>query len=173
MEALCCIHDKKGGENYFRKHHVSAITRDIWKYDANTGKHEMIIKWKGEDRNPVIASDQNTIYFLSERSGSFNVHSFKLDNPTKVTQVSDFKPHPVRYLSISNDGLLCYTYNGSIYTQKENAEPAKVNIEVRTEAKENRFQMIGISGKVTEMAISPNGKEVAYIARGEVFVSSV
>jgi tricorn protease len=166
-------HDKKGGENYFRKHHVSAITRDIWKYDANTGKHEMIIKWKGEDRNPVIASDQNTICFLSERSGSFNVHSFKLDNPTKVTQVSDFKPHPVRYLSISNDGLLCYTYNGSIYTQKENAEPAKVNIEVRTEAKENRFQMIGISGKVTEMAISPNGKEVAYIARGEVFVSSV
>ena len=27
-------HDKKGGENEFRKHHKSSITRDIWRYDA-------------------------------------------------------------------------------------------------------------------------------------------
>ncbi|PLX20174.1 MAG: peptidase S41, partial [Salinivirgaceae bacterium] len=165
--------DKKGGENKFRKHHTSAITRDIWKYDVASGKHEMIIDWKGEDRNPIIAPDQKTIYFLSERSGNFNVHSFQLDNPKEVSQVSNFKPHPVRYLSISKDGLLCYTYNGSIYTQKKNEEPVKINIEVRTEPKENRFQLIGINGKVTEMAVSPNGKEVAYIVRGEVFVSSV
>ncbi|MFO7864475.1 MAG: S41 family peptidase, partial [Salinivirgaceae bacterium] len=165
--------DKKGGEDVFRKHHVSAITRDIWKYDVESNKHEMLITWKGEDRNPVFAPNQKTIYFLSERSGSFNVHSTNIDKPDEVKQVTSFEPHPVRYLSIAKNGLLCFTYNGSIYTKKEGEEPQKVNVEIRTESKDNRFQLIGVSGNVSEMAISPDGKEVAYVVRGEVFVSSV
>ena len=31
--------DKKGGENEWRKHHTSSVTRDIWMYDTQTGKH--------------------------------------------------------------------------------------------------------------------------------------
>ncbi|MDA3865243.1 MAG: hypothetical protein PF489_00685 [Salinivirgaceae bacterium] len=38
--------DKKGGEDVFRKHHVSAITRDIWKYDVESKKHEILISCK-------------------------------------------------------------------------------------------------------------------------------
>ena len=37
-------HDKKGGENEFRKHHTSAITRDIWMYDVQTKKRRIRIK---------------------------------------------------------------------------------------------------------------------------------
>lgn len=31
--------DKPGGENIWRKHHESSVTRDIWMYDANSGEH--------------------------------------------------------------------------------------------------------------------------------------
>jgi tricorn protease len=110
---------------------------------------------------------------LSERSGSFNVHSTNIDKPDEVKQVTSFEPHPVRYLSIAKNGLLCFTYNGSIYTKNEGEEPQKVKVEIRTESKDNRFQLINVDGNVSEMAISPDGKEVAYIVRGEVFVSSV
>ncbi|PVX50044.1 C-terminal processing protease CtpA/Prc [Balneicella halophila] len=170
--SLMLYHDKKGGENTFRKHHKSAITRDIWKYDVKNKMHTMITSFKGEDRHPVFSPDEKTIYFLSERSGTFNVHSMDL-NGQNAQQISDFKEHPVRSLSISKNGLLCYTYNGSIYTQKVGAEPVKINVHVRTGAKTNRHQLINVSGNVSEMAVSPDGKEVAYIVRGEVFVSSV
>ncbi|MDA3865244.1 MAG: S41 family peptidase [Salinivirgaceae bacterium] len=110
---------------------------------------------------------------MSERSGSFNVHSTNIDKPDEVKQVTSFEPHPVRYLSIAKNGLLCFTYNGSIYTKNEGEEPQKVKVEIRTESKDNRFQLINVDGNVSEMAISPDGKEVAYIVRGEVFVSSV
>lgn len=165
--------DKKGGENTFRKHHVSSITRDIWKYDVENNTHKMLIAWKGEDRNPVFAPNQKSIYFLSERSGSFNVFYADMNKPKEAKQITFFEPHPVRYLSIAKSGLLCFTYNGSIYTKKEGEEPQKLNINIRTEAKDNRFQLITVNGNVSEMAISPDGKEVAYIVRGEVFVSSV
>ena len=35
-------HDKKGYEDYWRKHHTSSITRDIWIYDAATKEHTKI-----------------------------------------------------------------------------------------------------------------------------------
>lgn len=166
-------HDKPGGENTFRKHHTSSVTRDIWVYDKATDKHRMITSFNGEDRNPVYSTDEKSIFYLSEESGSFNVHKLALDNPQQKTKITNFELHPVRYLSISDNGLLCYTRHGDLYTQSENGSATKLNINIRTEGKTNNQLIIPISGNVREMAVSPNGKEVAYIVRGEVFVSSV
>ena len=44
---------KKGGENEWRKHHQSAICRDIWLYDQASNQHRKISTFKGEDRQPV------------------------------------------------------------------------------------------------------------------------
>lgn len=67
--------DRKGFEDEWRKHHTSSITRDIWMYDAKTGKHTNLTARAGEDRNPVWAPDGKAVYFLSERDkGSFNVY---------------------------------------------------------------------------------------------------
>lgn len=166
-------HDKPGGENYFRKHHQSAVCRDIWIWDKNSGKHKMLTQFKGEDRNPVFSPDEHSLFYLSEESGTFNVHKLNLDTPENNTRISYFDFHPVRYLSISNDGKLCYTYHGNLYTQREGEEPVKLEVDVFTEEKTNNELILPITGNVSEMAVSPNGKEVAYIVRGEVFVSSV
>ncbi len=166
-------HDKPGGENAFRKHHTSSVTRDIWKYDVASNQHQMISTFKGEDRNPVYSVDEESIYYLSEESGSFNVHKLNIENPTQKEQITKFKLHPVRFLSSSDDGKLCYTYHGDLYTQSKNGEAKKLKVKILTERKSNNQLIIPISGNVGEMAVSPNGKEVAYTVRGEVFVSSV
>jgi Tol biopolymer transport system component/C-terminal processing protease CtpA/Prc len=166
-------HDKKGGENRWRKHHKSAITRDIWVYDAEQDKHKRLTSFEGEDRNPVFARDNKQVYYLSEENGTFNVHKLQLNAPEKSKQVTHFTFHPVRFLSISNNETLCYTQHGDLYTQKANGEPQKVTVQINTGELTNNIQTLPISGNISEMAISPNGKEVAFIARGEVFVSSV
>ena len=165
-------HDKKGGENEWRKHHRSSITRDIWSYDAKSGKHTMITSFEGEDRNPVYSADEKSMYYLSEEGGTFNVHKLSLSDPSQKEQVTDFELHPVRFLSIGN-GTLAFGYDGELYTMKEGEEPKKVNVTIRTQEKENPDRFITINGGVREMAIAPNGKEIAFIARGEVFVTSV
>lgn len=165
-------HDKTGGENEWRKHHTSSVARDIWKYDFSSGEHKRITSYAGEDRNPVLADDDKSIYFLSEESGSFNVYKLNLDNPQEREQVTDFQKFPVRYLSRSNDGTLCFSHDGELYTLKS-GQPEKVNIIIHTEGKSNNDEIIPISGNADEMAVAPNGKEIAFIARGEVFVTSV
>ena len=166
-------HDKKGGENTFRKHHTSSITRDIWIYDKASNKHNMITSFSGEDRNPVFSTDENSIYYLSEESGNFNIFKLDIENPDQKEQITNFETHPVRYLSIADNGTLCFTQNGNLYTLDNTTTPKLVDVKIFTENKVNNQQIIPVSGKVSEMAISPDGKEVAYIVRGEVFVSSV
>lgn len=165
-------HDKKGGENEWRKHHTSSITRDIWMYDTNSKSHTMLTSFEGEDRNPVFSEDENSFYYLSEENGSFNVYKKAIDNTQASTQLTSFELHPVRFLSMGAS-TLAFSYDGELYTMKEGEEPKKVNISIRTQAKSNDDKFITINGGVQEMAIAPNGKEIAFVARGEVFVTSV
>lgn len=165
-------HDKKGGENEWRKHHTSSITRDIWTYDTKSNTHKMITTNSAEDRHPVFTEDEKGIYFLSERSGTFNIHKLSLNNPSDVVQLTSFKLHPVRFLSYGN-GVLSFGYDGELYTMKEGQKPKKLNVNIITQDKENSDKFISVNGGINEMSISPNGKEIAFIARGEVFVTSV
>lgn len=164
--------DKKGGENEWRKHHTSSITRDIWIYNTKTQKHKMITTNTAEDRQPVFSSDEKSMYFLSERNGTFNVFKSNLESGASAEQITNFKTHPVRFLSIAND-MLSFGYDGEIYTLKEGEKPKKVAITITTQDKENTDKYVSVNGGINEMAVSPNGKEIAFIARGEVFVTSV
>ena len=165
--------DRKGGEDEWRKHHTSSITRDLWKYDVATGKHTNLTNRPGEDRNPVLATDGNTVYFLSERNGgTYNVHSFDLNAPAQVKAVTAFKTHPVRFLSISKDNTLCFAYDGVIYTQLQGKTPNKVKIDVVRDD-ENKSAVMKNSSGARGATVSPDGKQVAFTIRGEVFVTSV
>ena len=165
-------HDKKGGENEWRKHHTSAITRDLWVYDKASNTHKMLTHRAGEDRQPVFSADEQSVYYLSEASGTFNVHKMSLANPSQSQQLTSFDLHPVRFLSFGG-GTLAFGYDGELYTMREGAQPQKVNVTIRTQEKTNKDKFISINGGVREMAVSPNGKEIAFVARGEVFVTSV
>ncbi|MEP1150104.1 MAG: S41 family peptidase [Balneola sp.] len=165
-------HDKKGGENEWRKHHTSSITRDIWTYDTKSKAHKMITSFEGEDRQPIYSTDEKSLYYLSEESGNFNVHKLSLANPSQNTQLTQFETHPVRFLSMGS-GTLSFGYDGELYTMKEGEQPKKVKVNITTQEKSNADKFITINGGVQEMAIHPNGKEIAFIARGEVFVTSI
>ncbi len=63
---LMLYHDRKGGENAWRKHHVSAIARDIWVFDTQDGTHRQLTTFAGEDRNPLLTPDSRSVVYLSE-----------------------------------------------------------------------------------------------------------
>jgi tricorn protease len=165
-------YDSKGYEDHWRKHHTSAVTRDIWLYNSETGKHRKLSQFEGEDMDPVFAPGDNEVYFLSEQSGSFNVWKQSLAENSKVSQISFFDKHPIRFLSISDDGMLCFGFNGEIYTGSENGDFTKVPISITNDERDNPVAYMKEMKGVTEIAVSPDGNEVAFIIRGEVFVTS-
>ena len=180
--------DRKGYEDEWRKHHTSSITRDVWFYDAQSGKHTNVTAHSGEDRNPVVSADGKTLYFLSERNGgSMNVYCIEVQGArskgqetmfnvqcsmfNEIKAVTTFKTHPVRFLSAAKNGLLCYTYNGEIYTQKNGEKPKKLNITL-TRDDEAVIADLSFSSGARQSVVSKDGKQIAFVVRGEVFVTS-
>jgi len=165
--------DIKGYESEWRKHHTSAIARDIWLYDFNTKKYTQLTNFKGEDRNPLFDSNDQDFFYLSEQNGSFNVFKSSVNNPSKSTALTSFAKHPVRFLSRSKNSVLCFTFDGEIYTLKPGEQPVKVPVKVYSDGRSVQEKIVPVNEGFTEMRLSSNGKEYAYIFRGEIFVSSI
>ena len=161
--------DCKGGENIWRKHHTSSITRDIWLYDGT--RHIKLTSFEGEDRSPRVSSDGSTVYFMSERDGSFNIYSFALNNPADVSRVTSHKTHPVRFLTVSDNDILCYGYDGDIYIKRGKSASKKLNITVRSDKNDDNLAELSVSGG-GDNDLSADGNQIAFISRGEVFVAS-
>jgi len=165
--------DRKGYEDAFRKHHNSSVTRDIWVYDVNKKDYTQVSVYEGEDREPVWSADDKSIFYLSEKDGNQNIYKTSLDNSKTLQSLTSFKKHPVRNLTRSSDNSLCFTYDGEIYTMKEGSSPKKIEVRINTDGRNNSEKILPINAGVTQTALSPNGKEIAFIVRGELFVTSV
>lgn len=166
-------YDRKGSENIWRKHHTSSVARDVVYYNAKKKTHTILTTNVGEDRDPRYLPGFKDVVFLSERNnGSFNVYKAPADNLEQVEAVTHFKTHPVRFLSVANNGLLCYGYMGEIYTQRIGGEPQKVNIEIVNDQAEEQLVKQDFKG-AGSFALSSDGKLIAFVSRGEVFVTGV
>jgi Tol biopolymer transport system component/C-terminal processing protease CtpA/Prc len=165
--------DRKGYEDPFRKHHQSSIARDLWVYDMSAKTHTQLTTFGGEDRDPILSADEKSLYYLSEESGNFNLHKMDLSKPGTSTQLTKFTRHPVRFLTMSNNGVLCFSFDGELYTMKEGETPKKLNVEIRSIRQNLEREIVPISSGITEMEIAPSGKEFVFVKRGEVFVASV
>ncbi len=158
-------------ENQWRKHHVSDATRDIWRYDPDSGLHEQLTDYRGEDRNPSWSNDGKTAYWLSERGGNFNVWKQELASGAPV-QVTHHARWPVRFLSSAKDGTLAYAWDGGLWRLDPDApEPVRLGVTLGQGSLINTNATRQVTAEVSEVAVAPGGKHIAFIARGEVFVT--
>ncbi|MEM6792693.1 MAG: S41 family peptidase [Acidobacteriota bacterium] len=167
--------DVKAYENRWRKHHTSSAARDVWLWDQGDGSHSRLSTHSAEDRGPVFTP--RGVAFTSERAGSLNVFLQALDEDGRGAgepdQLTVHGPHPVRFLSAALDGTLAYGYHGEIYLLAPGGEPRRLEIDLRGGERANTVMRTTFTGEATEMAPSPHGDEVAFVVRGEVFVTSV
>ena len=172
-EGVILYQDKKGYEDYWRKHQQSPIARDIWMYaPRQTPAYSRQTSFVGEDREPVWAPDGKSFYYLSEEKGSFNIFH-RIPGSSSATQITRHTEQPVRFLSIAGNGMLCYGFGGEIYTCSSKGKSQKVPVRiVSDDSDKDVIRMIERNG-ASEMAVSPDGKEVAFIVHGDVYVTSM
>ena len=195
------FHDYKGFEDNWRKHHTSSVTRDIWTYELESESYTRLSGFAGEDRSPVFGPEGKTVYYLSEQresqavgeagknlpdnsdapsngvipqlQSSFNVWMLNLDDPSSQQQVTSHDTHPVRFLTISETGTLCYSFNGGVWIKPADGEAKQLSIQVGSQFRDNSLERQTLRSGATEFAVSPNEEEIAFVVRGEVYVANV
>ncbi|UGU15079.1 S41 family peptidase [Sinomicrobium kalidii] len=163
--------DRKGYEDPWRKHHTSSVTRDIWLYDITDNTYKQLSTFQGENRKPVFSANGDAVYYLNEKDGTQNLYkrSLATGDEEQLTAFTDF---PVRHLSISGADTTVFTWKGGIYVLAPGGTPRKLDIRVMDDAAFQVLKNMDIHS-VTEFAVSPEGKEIAFVNRGEVFVTGI
>lgn len=165
--------DRKGFEDTWRKHHVSPVTRDVWitQLDPAHRTYRKLTDFGGECLNPRWAPDGKSFYYLEESSGTMNVYRRDVEGGVK-RQLTDFKRDPVRYLSVSADGLICFSQNGDLYTMREGQKPQRLDISITEDNPLGEVQTLTTRNGSRSISVSKDEKQIAFVSRGEVFVTS-
>lgn len=162
--------DYKGYEDPMRKHHTSSVTRDIWLREGES--YRKLTSFNGEDRNPLWVAGEEAFYYTSEQDGTINLYKQALSGGAPV-QLTRHTTHPVRYASTDLKGNLAYSWNGDLYYLPRGGAPTKVRIEIYADNAPLDVTTQTLSSGATGMSVSPDGKEIAFVLRGDVFVTSV
>ncbi|WP_050514276.1 S41 family peptidase [Aeromonas finlandensis] len=96
----------------FRKHQHSFAVPRLWLFDGK--QHRQLTEDRVAATDPVWSDKGDALFYLSERSGDFNVWRRDLASG-KEQQLTHYKGHPVRGLSASRNGDLVWSWLGEIY----------------------------------------------------------
>lgn len=120
---------------------------------------------------PMWTADGSRLFFMSDRSGAQNIWSIPKGGQAK--QVTNFTDGRVLWASISYDGKeIVFERNFAIWKMDTGSGKAlPVAITLRGVAASPLMERTNLSTQVRELALSPDGKKVAVISRGEVFAA--
>lgn len=139
---------------------------DVWIYDLKLGALENITNNKAQDIMPMWA--ENRVYYLSDRTGTLNIYSYDLT--TKATKaITTFDKYDVKFPSMGSD-YIAFENEGYIkLINLKTDEVTKVTIEINEDFPDARDEIKDLSKKVGNGAISPSGKRILAVARGNIF----
>ena len=170
--SLLFADDKR--EAFHRKHDDSPFERNIWRMTASDSRFEQLTTNRWNDHTPAWDEAGNGFYFISERSGTLNVwHQDFEGGEDSARQITSHDTHPVRDLSVSDRGDITYNFHGQVYFGSAGNLPAPVDVSILTRKAPAGPQRISANEKISEFVVSPDGKEIAYVTRGNVFVTAL
>lgn len=174
---------ERGYNPWYRPVYDGPGARDLWSFDAGTGEFVRLTADDGNDGDGWRLPDGSTV-FVSSRDGQNNVHRLRAGvtdaNPRSVRALTSFQPgnaatigHGVRDLSISADGTRAvFCVWDTLYTLDlaRNADAVALDVRGSADADMGASNVIDLDREVTEAVLSPDGKAVALVARGEILV---
>ncbi|HET6995209.1 MAG TPA: hypothetical protein VFI06_09530, partial [Chitinophagaceae bacterium] len=154
-----------------RKRYKGPFNPDIESYNPKTKQFKKYTDWEGKDFGTTI--DRNgTIYFISdEANGEYNLYTFDNGKKKGLTKF----PSSIKSPSVNaNGGKVVFERDYQLWLYDVKSDKAeKLDISIvrnNTLPKEKDFE---VKGNIETFDVSPDGKKLAFVSRGELFVSDV
>lgn len=134
--------------------------------------YEQLTEGGAKELWPLWSQDGQTIYYISDRSGQQNIWAKPLSG--KPAQLTAFKEGRVLWPSISQNGkTIVFERDFGIWSYNTATKQATpVSIRLRGAAAGSSVDHLKLTGQFRDLAVSPDGKKVAFTAHGEVFAAS-
>jgi tricorn protease len=154
-----------------RKRYKGAYNPDIQSYNPKSKAFKQYTNWIGKDFWATL-DQKGDVYFVSDEANEeYNLYTFIDGKKTALTQFTTSIKRP--FVSANGEKVVfekdyqLYVYDvGSKQSQKLNFTIFRNNVLPKQ-------QEFDVKGKIEAMDVSPDGKKLAFVSRGELFVSDV
>ncbi|HYN06367.1 MAG TPA: S41 family peptidase [Vicinamibacterales bacterium] len=158
---------------WWRKGHSHLDESEIWIMKGfQTSGYEKIVDRGAKNLWPMWSADGRSLFYMSDRSGAENIWVKPLSGqPRAVTQ---FKAGRVLWPNISYDGsTIVFERNFGIWKlDTQSGQAAEVRIARRGASIGPVTEHLSLTTGFQDLALSPDGRKVAFVARGEIFAAS-
>jgi Tol biopolymer transport system component/C-terminal processing protease CtpA/Prc len=138
----------------------------------STNSYEKLTDGGAKEIWPMWGDGGKSLYFTSDRDGAENI--WKLTLGGRPAQVTKFTDGRVLWPSISYDGeTIVFERGYGIWRlDTDSGRASEVRITRRGVPSGPSVERVRQTDQLQELALSPDGKKVAFVARGEVFAAS-
>ncbi len=160
-----------GNSQWWRKGRSHIDESEIWM--KNGDAYEQISERGAKQLWTMWSADGKQIYFVSDRTGAQNIWT-KPRVGGQAKQLTDFKDGRVLWANIAYDGKqIVFERDFKIWTlETSGGRAAEVPINLRGLTATALTERVNLSAQIREFTLSPDGKKVAIVARGEIFAAS-
>jgi tricorn protease len=166
----------RGGyyHGWSRRHYRGPDAMNVWVYDLREGGFEALTTRDGDDGNAQWIDGQTLVFMSDRERDTVNLYRVDLDDEERrFRRLTAFDGRDVQHFDVSrNGGTAVLHVWDTIYTldlTDPDAEPRPVHMHVGDEGYDD-YELRRIDRDVTEAALSPDGRTMAYIAYGRVYV---
>jgi len=166
----------RGPSSYTRLGYRGAGNSQIWVMDASGGNGRRLDDWDGGQFWAQWSADGSSIYYATDRNGRRSMYAIDANGgkPREVLKVTGTN---IFYPSIARDGTAVVWADGSMHVGKVSPqglvrEPKRVSISTGSDSK---FQYVTreVFSTADEIVSSPDGKWLALVIRGDIYVQPV
>lgn len=149
------------------KNYRGGTTANIWLFSFKDKSIVKIPQPKGGSNDVQPMWVNNTVYFLSDRNGEFNLFSYDVSSK-KIEQLTQFDQFPIINADLGNNKII-FEQAGYLHTYDINTKAvSKLTIGISTDLLEVRERYVNGSRYVRSAEISPSGKRAVFDYRGEI-----
>ena len=162
------------GGQWWRKGHSHIDESEIWlRHENEPARYERVTEGEAKSAWPMWSSDGKRLYFMSDRTGAENIWEKPIGGgqPRQITKFTDGR---VLWPSIAYDGkAIVFERDFGIWSlDVGSGKAAAIQIALR-----GAPAGLGATRTTTtsfrDLALSPDGKKLAFAARGDIFAAGV
>ena len=155
-----------------RKRYRGEHRPDILLYNAQTNELNMLTDHEGKDLWPTVDKNGNIFFASDMDTYQYNLFTF-VDGEKKA--LTHWEETSIRQPRVNASGqwvVFEKDYQLHVY-DVETQQVTTPEIHLFQRPAEGMIQGFAIEGNITDFDISPDGKKIAMVARGELFVSDL
>lgn len=158
---------------WWRKGHSHLDESEIWLVHGGAApKYEAVTDGSAKDLWPMWSANGRELYYVSDRSGAQNIWAQPIGG--KAREVTQFKAGRVLWPAISADArtIVFERHFGIWKLDTAAGHVNEVSITRRGIPAGLSAEHLRLTDHIEDLALSPDGKKVAFVVHGEVFAAS-